>query len=83
MVMTLFLSISESSYSTLHRQGAGWVGTAVKLCRATTKTCLSNLHHLPTTLFPRVPAVSEKTFYASFVPQPAENTTFRTTYHFP
>ena len=37
--------------------------------------CLFNLHHLPTPLFYRVPAVCEKTFSASFVPQPAENTT--------
>ena len=39
-------------------------------------TTYSNLHHPPTPLFYRVPAVCEKTFSASFVPQPAENTTY-------
>ena len=39
------------------------------------KCAYSNLQDLPAPLFYRSPAVCEKTFFASFVPQPAENTT--------
>ena len=55
-------------------------GHLVKLQRATTKMCSIKLAP-PTnincnTLILSGPAVCEKTFSASFVPQPAENTTY-------
>ena len=54
-----------------------WMNTTAKPCLATTKMCLLyNLLHPPTPLFDRVSTVCEKTFFTSFVPWPAKNTTF-------
>ena len=46
------------------------------MAKATTKCALPNPRHPYTWLSSRLPEVCEKTFSASFVPQPAENTTF-------